>query len=177
MKKFVLAPALAALVMFFWGFIYYGVSGIPYRALEDSSSLAAAVSALPADGTYLTPDPRGPEEAMAEAMKTGPFAMVHFRKIPEAMGPIMLKGYLHEFVCCLLVVVLLVRCQSSLDSFRCRLMFVSVIGILIALFSHGSAAIWWQQGWAWNLMMMLYDVVAWLLAGLVLAKLVAPKAA
>lgn len=177
MKKFILAPALAALAMFLWGFIYFGISGIPYRALEDSTGLAAALSSLPADGAYAVPDPRSGEEAMAAAMKTGPVAMVHFRKASQSMGSIMIKGYIHEFISCLLLVVLLVRCESSLKTYRCRVMFSLVVGVLIAFFSHGCSAIWWQQSWSWSLMMMLYDVIAWLLAGLVLGKMAAPKAA
>ncbi len=177
MKKFLLAPALAALVMFFWGFIYYGLSGVPYRALQDSTGFAAAVSSLPADGAYIVPDPRMDEAAMAEAMKTGPYAIVHYRKAPREMGATMLQGYLHEFVSCLLLAVLLFRCRTSLTTYGCRVMFSLVVGVLIAFFSHGCSAIWWQQSWSWHLMMMLYDVVAWLLAGLVLAKFVTPEKA
>ncbi|MDP1581112.1 MAG: hypothetical protein Q8M02_12600 [Candidatus Didemnitutus sp.] len=177
MKKFILAPALAALVMFFWGFCYYGLSGVPYRALEQAPGLAAAVSSLTVDGAYMVPDPRIGEEAMAEAMKTGPYAMIQFRKVPADMGSTMIKGYLHGFISCVLVALLLVRCESSLTTFGCRLMFCVVIGGLITFYSNGATSIWWQHSWSWNGMTMFYDAVSWLLAGLVLAKMVAPKKA
>lgn len=47
MKKFVLAPVLAALAMFVWGFIYWGAPHhLPYKGLgtvADESATALAV--------------------------------------------------------------------------------------------------------------------------------------
>lgn len=176
MKHFVIAPAVAALAMFFWGFIYYGISGLPYRALQPSENLAAALSALPSDGTYLFPDPRAGDEAMAEAMKTGPVAMVHLRKQPQSMGSVMAKGYLHEFVACLLLAVLLVKAAPALNSYCCRVGFTVLVGLVGTWFTNGGAAVWWQQPWMWHLTTMFYDVIAWLVAGLVLAKFFTPRA-
>lgn len=56
MKKFIVAPLLAAVAMFVWGFIYGGVPHlVPYRTLStvsDPDANALAVEKLfPASGT------------------------------------------------------------------------------------------------------------------------------
>ncbi|MBA4138379.1 MAG: hypothetical protein C0518_13805 [Opitutus sp.] len=175
MKKFVLAPSLAALAMFLWGFVYYGLSGIPYRTLEKASALPAFLAPLSADGAYLFPDPRDGAEAMAKASETGPVAMVHYRKVPRPMGETMALGYLHEFICCVLLAFVLMKCEPAFKGFSCRFMFAVAVGVLITFFSQGAEAIWWQQSWSWHLATMFYDVVAWAIAGAVLAKFFTPK--
>ncbi len=178
MKQFVLAPALAALAMFFWGFVYYGISGIPYRALGPSGgpAVAAAVSALET-GTYIVPDMREGREAVEAAMKTGPVATVHVRQgPPRPMGKVMALGFAHEFIACLLLALLLAQCRTSFTGFADRWRFALLVGVLIAFFSKGSEAIWWQQPLPWNFSLMFYDIVAWALAGAVLAKFFASAA-
>jgi len=178
MKKFLLAPAVAALAMFFWGFVYYGISGLPYRTLGPAADVAAALSALPDSGTYLVPDPRDGEAANAASMQTGPVAMVHLRQGPaRGMGVVMAQGYLHMFVACLLLAALLAKSEPSFKGYGCRLKFSVLVGLLGTVFTHGGAAIWWQQPWAWHFANMAYDVIAWLIAGAVLAKLFTPRAA
>ena len=177
MKNLVLAPAVAALAMFFWGFIYYGLSGIPYRTLQPSTGVAAALAALPSDGTYLVPDMRDGAEAMEAGMKSGPVAMVHLRKVPQSPGVTMGLGFLQEFISCFLLALLLVKCAPAFRGFGDRLQFALIVGVLITFFSHAGEAIWWQQAWGWHLATMFYDVVAWLIAGAVLAKFLTPKVA
>ena len=175
MKKFLLAPAVAALAMFFWGFVYYGISGLPYRTLETAPNLAASLASLPADGAYLVPDPRSPDAE--KAMQEGPVAMVHYRKVPHSMGSVMAMGYLQEFISCLLLAFILWKCDAAFRGYTCRLMLSITIGVLITWFSHAGEAVWWQQAWGWHLSTMFYDIVAWAIAGSVLAKFFTPKPA
>ncbi len=180
MKKFLLAPFLAALAMFFWGFLYYGLSGIPYKTLGTAGDVGPALSQLfPADGTYLVPDPRGTPEVMAEQTKRGLFATVHIKKSGVTdMDPAMLgKGFVLEFVSCLLLAVLLSMSNFNQNTYACRLILCVLVGTLATLFANGGQAIWWLQQWGWHLMTMLHDIVAFTLAGTVLAFFHKPKAA
>jgi hypothetical protein len=180
MKKFLLAPLLGALAMFFWGFVYYGLSGIPYKALGTAGDVAPAVAAqFPADGTYILPDPRSAPEVLAEQMKRGQLVMVHVKKSGcKEMDPaILAKGFVLEFVCCLLLAFIMQKVAGGFHTYGCRLMFCIAVGVLLTLFTNGSQAIWWQQAWGWHLMTMLHDVIAFALAGAVLAKFHTPKAA
>ncbi len=178
MKKFVLAPALAALAMFLWGFLYYGLSGIPYRPLGHTvADVGPALNALfPSDGTYLIPDPKGSPEIKAEQMKRGQFAMVHIRKSGiAAMDPLLLaKGYALEFLCCALLMLLRHKTQAAVRDFSCTVKFSLMIGLIATVFSNGGEIIWWHQDFAWHAMTMIHDGVAWLLAGIVLAFFVKP---
>lgn len=64
MKKFVLAPALAALAMFVVSAIYW-MSPFPYQTLTpvgDNAAAAALGKIFPATGTYLVPEPETDEK-------------------------------------------------------------------------------------------------------------------
>ncbi|MBL9206032.1 MAG: hypothetical protein JNN01_13155 [Opitutaceae bacterium] len=180
MKKFLLAPFLAALAMFFWGFIYYGLSGIPYKSLASVGDVGPELNKLfPADGTYVLPDPRGTPDVIAEQMKRGQFAMVHIKKsgVPEMDPSVMAKGFALEFISCLLLAFMVHKAASSFQGFGGRVMFSVTIGVLLTLFSNGGQAIWWHQDWGWHIMTMVHDVVAYLLAGIVVALFHTPKSA
>jgi hypothetical protein len=180
MKKFLLAPLLAALAMFFWGFVYYGLSGIPYKALGTVGDIAPAVAQhFPADGTYILPDPRNPPEVMTEQMNRGQLLTVHVKKsgVKAMDGGVMAQGFALEFVSCLLLALILEFVAGGFKTYLCRFMFCLTVGVLATLFGNGGQAIWWQQAWGWHLMTMLHDVIAFALAGAVLAKFHTPKAA
>ncbi len=180
MKKFLLAPLLGALAMFFWGFIYYGLSGVPYKVLGTAGDVGPAVAALfPADGTYLLPDPRGTPEVMAEQMKRGQLVMVHVKKsgVQEMDPGILAKGFALEFITCLLLAFILHLVAPGFKTYGCRLMFCVMFGVVATVFSNGGQVIWWQQQWGWHLMTMLHDIIAFLLAGAVLARFHTPKPA
>lgn len=182
MKRFLIAPLLAALAMFFWGFIYYGLSGIPYKALGTVGDVGPALTQLfPADGTYILPDPRSTPEKMGELMARGPLATVHIKKGNlKAMDPaVMAKGFALEFISCLLLALILDAAFGQQDACIKRFKTCVTIGILVTLFANGGQAIWWQQDWGWHLMTMLHDTVCFAIAGAVLTfffKVKAPAA-
>lgn len=175
MKKYLLAPFLGALAMFIWGFIYYGVSGIPYQALQPAQEVGPALDKLfPASGTYVIPDPRTDEPAMSRQLASGPFATVHITKGGlKAMDPaVMISGFALEFISCGLLVILLGL--TRIGNYPDRVIFVLVAGVLMAFFAHGGQAVWWHQDWNWQFRTMIHDVVAFLLAGAIIAGFVKP---
>ncbi|MBI4623136.1 MAG: hypothetical protein HY736_07955 [Verrucomicrobia bacterium] len=181
MKKFLLAPALAALAMFVFGAIYW-MSPYPYKALgrvaDDAAAGAALAKIFPATGAYLVPGPFGDEAKIAELMKRGPIAQVHFvaNGMPM-MDPLQLaKGYVHEFIICLLLALLLEKSAPLFQAWTCRAKYTAMLGLLLALYDYGHA-IWWHHSVAWVTMQALYDFLAFVVAGLVLGKMLAPKVA
>lgn len=181
MKKFVLAPALAALALFAWGFLFWGAfHHLPYQALASLPNEAAAAEALekifPATGTYLVPRPQLGAARQAELMQRSPTAEVHFVKDGRPMmDPAqLLKGYLHEFALCLLLVFMLDASAQTFRGFGCRVRFCGTIGLLVALYDYGSA-VWWNHSIGWVTMQAFYDFVAFFIAGLVLGKILTPK--
>jgi hypothetical protein len=181
MKKFLLTPALAALAMFVFGAIYW-MSPFPYKALGRVTDDAAAGQALakifPATGAYLVPGPHLDAAKAEELMKRGPIAEVHYvaTGMPMMDPLLMAKGYVHEFVLCLLLVMLLEKCAPLFQGWTCRLKFTAMLGLMIALYDY-SSAIWWHHSVAWVTMRALYDFLAFVVAGLVLGKMLTPKVA
>lgn len=184
MKKFVLAPVLAALAMFVWGFIYWGTPHhLPYKALgmvPDGGATAEAVGKmLPASGSYLLPSPLLGEDKMNELAKRGPLVEVHIRKESYGgaeMGKTMALGYAHVFVIAMVLVVMLCGLEKAFQRWTCRVRFCVGLGLLVAVCDLGSA-IWWHHALSWTLAQAFYDLMMFTIAGLVLAKFVTPKPA
>ena len=175
MKKLLLAPLLGALAMFAWGFVYYGLSGIPYNALQPAQDVGPALDKLfPTSGTYVVPDPRTDDAELAKKLEKGPFATVHIRKggMPAMDPVVMIKGFVLEWIACLLMVVVLGLTQ--IKGYATRLTFIVLTGFLMAFFAHGGQAVWWHQDWSWQVRTIIHDGGAWLFAGLILA--CSPKA-
>jgi hypothetical protein len=183
MKKFVLAPALAALAMFVWGFLYWGAPHhLPYQTLgrvDDESATALALGKLfPTTGAYLLPSPTLAEDKLAPLVQRGPSAQVYITKEGMAlMDPaLLLKGYLHMFVLAVMLTGMLCGLEKAFERWTCRVKFCAAIGGLVATCDLG-AAIWWHHPWGWTIAHAVYDLVMYALAGLVLAKFVTPKPA
>ena len=182
MKKFVLAPALAALAMFLWGFLFWGAPHhLPYKSLghvDDDSATALALGKLfPATGTYLVPNPTSGDEKMAELVKRGPIAEVHITKESmDMMNPTDLtKGYLQEFVLCFILAIMLGKAEPSFKCFSCRVKFSAAIGLLLATCTLGDV-IWWHHSLSWQLWQAFYELGSVVIAGFVLAFFFTPKA-
>lgn len=175
MKKFVLAPALAALAMFVFSTIYW-MSPFPYQTLTPVGDNAAAASALgkifPATGTYVVPGPETDEKIVEELFARGPIAMVHFVKEGQPMmeASMFVKGYALNFVTALMLMSLLTKCAPLFVSLMCRVKFSAFIGVLAAVTITFSNPIWWRHTWGWALMGTLFYVLEFVVAGLVLAK-------
>jgi hypothetical protein len=182
MKKFLLAPALAALAVFFWGFLYWGLPPLlPYKALgsvADPSATALAIGKLfPTSGAYLIPSPLDGSEKMAELSLRGPMVEVHITKEPltptmQAQG--MALGFVHMFAVCLLLTIILSTLAKAFVCWTCRVKFCAAIGLLVATCDLGQA-IWWHHSLGWTLSQSIYDFMMYVIAGLVLAKFVTPK--
>lgn len=182
MKKFILAPALAALAAFFLGFIYWGLPPhLAYKALgsvPDVSATALAVGKLfPATGTYLLPSPLDGEAKMNELAARGPSVEVHLVKEPLTnadMAKSMALGFLHMFVVSLLLMMILGGLAKSFVCWTCRVKFCAAIGLLVATCDFGHV-IWWHHSLGWTLAQAIYDFLTYVTIGLVLAKFVTPK--
>ena len=175
MKKYVLAPALAALAMFVFGAIFW-MSPLPYKALgrvtDDTAAADALAKIFPETGTYLIPGAYVDPKVMTALYERGPSAMIYFIKEGHpAMNPaVLIKGYLHYFVVALLLMMLLEKSAKAFTSYSCRVKSCTMVGVIAAVFLALGDTIWWYHPLGWHLMSALYYVLAFVLAGLVLAK-------
>ena len=134
---------------------------------------------FPVSGAYLVPNPLLGEEKMNELAARGPMVEVHILKEPFTgadMGKCMAMGYLHMLVICMLVTGILVGLSQAFETYRRRVKFCALLGLLVGTCDLGSA-IWWHHALGWTLAQSIYDFAAFTIIGLVLGKFVTPKAA
>jgi hypothetical protein len=180
LKRLFSGSLLAAVAVFIFGAIYWSspIMGAGSKPIADDAAAQALLKqAFPETGIYWIPsmdlyyqDPEG-YEALHES---GPVAMLNIVQNP---GPPMksgtfIAGFLHGWVVCFLIGLLLTMVAPALPDYGSRVAFVVFAGLVMALFVNFGAVIWWSMPLAFQLAEGLYNVVAWLLAGLVLARFI-----
>ena len=182
MNRTILGIVLATIVLYFWGFLYWGVNPLPYQSLRRTSDTAAAGEALkkffPENGTYLFPG-IFEDEAEAEKMySAGPVGILHMTSVDgrPAFDPrIMLNGFVVNSLVVCLIAALLRTVIGALPTYGSRVKFAALAGLTCALLTDIGEAAWWDVGLAWNLHKVVYTVSAWVVTALVLAKFVGEK--
>jgi hypothetical protein len=174
MKRLILGSVLAAVAMFLWGFLYWGVSSFPYRIMAPApgqQALAKTIGdALPASGVYLLPHPKvGSEQEMTKLFQAGPLVQINLQKqgMDPMQGSIFLWGFMHMLASSFLMALAL-RAAVPLG-FGGRLQLAVLAGLAGACYSNLGKPIWWHQTWSYHLMNFGFDLGSWLLAALVLA--------
>jgi hypothetical protein len=183
MKRLLLASFLAALAVFVWGFVFWGLSpmsaAVMQSADDDQAAQAALRETFPKSGVYFVPSPAGDPAAVDALHRAGPVAMVHIQMDGRpAMDPgIFVWGFVHGWLVCLILGWLLLRAGPALPAYRSRVLFIAAAGFAAALFIDYGDTIWWYSDRSWQLLNLTYNTVAWLVAGVVLAAILKPDSA
>ncbi len=174
MKQVVLGSLLASLAMFVWGFVFWGVNPwAPIDSPDDDAALREVlVSALRGPGVYFVPS-FGSDD-FASNHVAGPIARIFYQPdgAPVMEPSIFVFHFVHIFVIALLLSFLLAFAGAYAASYRRKVMVVVVAGLAAAIWSNGGEVIWFYSPWAHHLNVMVYDFMAFLLAGLILARFV-----
>ena len=177
MKKTILGIVITQVVLYFFGFVYWGLSPYPTLIWKQAKDAAAAAQALreqfPQNGTYLVPSTAGKPEDVDQAMRQGPVAFVHMLRVegrPQMEPSIMATGFVTNLIVIVLIALLLRRAAPALPTYSDRVKLVAFAGFIAAFFIDGGEIIWWQMPAAWKLYQAGYDVLFWLIAGLILAR-------
>ena len=168
--RIAVASFACALVLFVFGFLWWGIlMGIvlPANVLNDEALVSQLDDALDESGLYIYPDYATQSE---EPIK--PWAILYFNKEAPEMGPMMGAGFLHMLVTAFFAS--LVVDKLSLPSFPNRVVAVFCLGLFVAIWADVGNAIWWRHPMPWTLFHFGYDVISWLLAGLVIASILKP---
>jgi len=161
------------MVLFAWGFLSWAV--LPWHnAVANQFADESAVSEVlkenaPAAGMYYLPfaqeDPKpGAVFAMANVLPDG---------FDTGMGGMMGLGLLGQAVSAMLVLLLL--CKASNLDYWGRVCYVALAGLTIGFVSHFPYWNWFGFSTAYTLVIIVDSLIAWFLAGLVLAKFVEGK--
>lgn len=179
MKNLVIGSLLAAVVLFFWGFLFWAVGlGDPYTHLGSEEAMLEALDRnLPEPGVYQFPDMKVLDEATFMARhRGGPLATIFLRKAgAEPGGPmVFILGFLHMLATCFLLGLILDRVLPVAAAYTERLIIIGLAGAAAATWSAWNGPIWWYWPWSYGFKIFLYDLIAFVLAGLVLAAFVRP---
>lgn len=181
--RIILASVLAAVAMFFWGFLYWAANEQPYAALKSPADSAAAAAALqehfPEPGTWMVPSMVLTESYTQDDMEklhaAGPNAIVHLKPGSTGMGPTLLQGFLGMLATAFCLAVLLNKVAPQFPKYADRVRFAGSIGVVGAVLIDVGDAVWWHQAWGWQLYQIFYHISVCLVAGLVLAYFIAPR--
>ena len=182
MKRLVLGVVLAALAMFFWGFLYWGLNPIPYTSWKKSTDDVAAGEALrryfPESGTYYIPDVRQDSATVARLYEQGPVGFVHLTSRegrPQQDAMMMVRGLLLYLVTAFVLALLMRMALPALPTYGRRVAFAALGGLAAALLIDIGDSVWWYIPIGWKLHQALYDATVWLVGGLVLAAFLRPN--
>ena len=168
--RVVVAALASAIALFFFGFLWWGVSMPALQlagVIEDQTVVDSMSSAFKESGIYFYPDPsKEPGEA------TGPMAILYYTaKVPE-MGATMGMGFGHMLLTAL-GVTLFVH-SMKFQTFSERFRFVCCLGVFLALWADIGNMIWWHHPTTWAIYHFGYDVLSWVVAGAIIAAILKP---
>jgi hypothetical protein len=185
--RVLLASLASAVVLFLWGFIFWSALAMmvspwkPIAAGGDPDVIATLRQSFPESGVYMYPwvdksrgDQPSLEEEFARQHAAGPFVQIvyHANGVPASeMGKMMGWGFAHMFISAALCCVLLAM-SEPLCCYGARVCFVFGLGVFATLWIEGANLIWWHHPSSHVAFMGTYNVVAWLLAGLVIGAIV-----
>lgn len=191
-RSLVLGAVLGGLVAFVWSAVSWML--LPWhdasmKAFADEAVVAQVLlEQTPSGGMFMLPGlPAGYERmsdaekqavgaAIAQKKSDGPyFYGVVWRRVHEDMGRQMGVGLLFDILAALLVTMLLMKTGGM--SWGGRVMFVVTAALAVCMIAVAPNWIWWHYPANFVLVTMADLLIGWTLAGMVIAKVAAPKAA
>lgn len=176
-----LAALVGAIVMFFWGFVFWAASPLPFVIMknteQEESFVASIPTHFPESGVYFfpgMPSDHTDQAALDDMMKRhvdGPIGMVFVRTPgvnPMSFG-VMGVGFLHFLGMCLLGVFLVGKCALILPSYLHRLGAFTAIGVISSYSIDLSQPIWFHLSWSYYLMHAAFHLGTWLFGGAAMA--------
>jgi hypothetical protein len=191
-KQLALGALLGSIVLFIWSALAWMIipwPGDPLRSFTNPDAIEQAIKTnAPQSGNYLLPNEvkrtsgmtdeqykKASEEAM-NRMTRGPMIFASVRLEPMgSMGRYLAIGFLTQFVAALLATFLLM--QTCGLSYKCRVVFVTLIGVIIFVGGHVDEWNWWSFSNSYMVMQLGAIVIGWLLASFVISAVVRGKSA
>jgi hypothetical protein len=183
------AAALSAVLMFFWGFVFWGpVLNMTAKLMSPLAEgveldvIAPLRGAQTPDGMYVYPGPlkdqgdQAAVDAWTKKIEAGPIMHLAYRQHGVSpMDPMMFaKGFGHCFLIALLSGGLLAMVAQTLPSYASRIGVLLLVSLIAALWTNLSDVIWWFHTPQYAAGQIVYTVIAGLLMALVTAAIVRP---
>ena len=189
-KRLALGSLLGGIVLFVWGAIAWIVipwPGEPLRAFTSEDAVVQAVKAnAPRSGNYLLPiEPKrtpgmtdeqykAAGQAAMDRMTRGPmiFTVVRLEPMGSTTRPLVIQ-FLTQLALAMMASFLLL--QTGRLSYKGRVVFLTVLGVIIFVGGHVDEWNWWSFSNAYMVMQFGVIVIGWLLAAFVIAAFVRGK--
>ncbi len=172
-----LAILVAAVAVYLWGFVFWGATTVPYqawnRAADDSAAQQALREHFPQNGVYGVPSVMHEAEELERLSQAGPTGFVFITAAggrPAMVPSIMAFGFLHGLVVAALVAALLSWAGAGM-AFAGKVKLALLAGAISVVMTHFGDAIWWMSPWRWKLVTAFYELMCFLIMGLVLGKM------
>ena len=188
--RVILAAVLSAVLMFFWGFVFWGpVLNMTARLMSplpedvELDVIAPLRAAQTPDGMYVYPgalkdmNDAAAKDAWEKKLAEGPVLhMAYHQAGVSPMDPVMFaKGLTHSFVIALLSGGLLAMVAHALPSYASRVGVLLLASLIAALWTNVGNVIWWFHTPQYAAGQIAYTVVAGLLMALATAAIIKPR--
>ena len=190
-RSLVLGSVLGGVIVFAWTAVSWMLLPWHNNAMKSFADEAAVAQVIldnaPSGGMFAIPGwPAGfdamtqaqkdsCQAAMTKKMADGPyFYGVVWRGVKEDMGRSMGVSLLFDVLAALLVTMLVMKTGGM--SWAGRVMFIVTVALAVCLIAIAPNWIWWHHPSGYVIVGMADVVIAWALAGMVIAKVAAPKA-
>lgn len=181
-KKVITATVLGGVSVFVWGMISWMLlpwHKTTFNEFKDESAVVQTISEnVDKTGIYLRPytnDFTGAAKAeFDEKYKAGPRLFVIYTKEggDPTMKPQMIMGFLTQLAAAFLISLLL--WSASGLSYGGRVLFVTGAGLLTGILGYMPSYIWWNFPLDFVLVGIADQIIAWFIAGLLMAKIIRP---
>jgi hypothetical protein len=183
-KRLLWGAACSAVGMMAWYVVFWVLSPIPggvFKALPDENAVVRVLRDTQlVTGVYRFPglhEGQAMDGAYFEKHKAGPIGQIIYRR--EGVNPytptVFLLGLVHFFLASLLATGLLLLVVPALPTYRRRLLFLCLVGLLGAFTLDFADPIRWHQPWGFHVYAALFDAVNGLVSAAILAWFVDPS--
>jgi len=167
--KSILGAVVTGFVLFMFGFVYWAISPLPYTSWNEVDDVAAAQATaaqlFPLDGIYHLPG-AGNDAESQKLLETGPSVFVTINHSPASgADPASLAiGFVHNVLSAGLIGLAIV----GVAGLRPRINRALMIGVLAVFVINGSEVIWWEAPVGWLAHQIIYYLIYFALAAVVL---------
>ena len=140
MKRFVVGVFVASVVLYVWGFLYWGMG--PYgtwiwkHASDDEAAGAALLEHFPENGTYYVPGFHHDAETVERLFQKGPLAFVHMLSTGggSSVDPaIMINGFVLNTIVVVLIALLMQAVAAALPTYWNQVRFAALGALAAAI--------------------------------------------
>lgn len=180
-KQMVIGVAVATVVLYAWGFVYWGASQVPYQtwiqAPDDRAAGAALLEHFPESGVYYMPGNDHPVEERNQLFEQGPTGWVIIDRDgrPAFDATIMMNGFVLNGIVVAVLALLLQLTLPAAPLYIQRLRIVTYAGAAAVLLINFGDVVWWAIPMGWVLAQALYNFVGVVITGAILAYFVRPE--